>query len=84
MLARAENIQNGDGLPDQTGADRGDGERLWLFATPLMPTSRRASGPAQVFSQILLHLRRRIKQHRVQVRVKLRQQADAVALCPNP
>jgi len=84
VLARAENIQNGDGLPDQTGADRGDGERLWLFATPLMPACDRVTDPAQILCQILLHLRRRIKQHRVQVRVKLRQQADAVALCPNP
>ena len=28
MLARAENIQNADGLPEQTGADRGQGERF--------------------------------------------------------
>ena len=31
MLGRAENIQNADGLPEQTGAERVQGERLLAF-----------------------------------------------------
>ena len=84
MLARAENIQNGDGLPDQTGADRGDGERLRLFTMRLMPACDRVPSPAQILCQVLFHLRHRIEQHRVQVRIQLRQQSDAVALYLNP
>jgi len=43
-------------------------------------TGDRVPGPAQVFRQIHFHLGRRLERHRVQVRVKLRQEANAVAL----
>jgi thiol:disulfide interchange protein len=45
-----------------------------------MPARDRVTGPAQVVRQILLHLYRRPKRHRVQVRVQFRQEAEAVAL----
>lgn len=46
----------------------------------LMPTRYRVPGPAQISAKTLLHLHRRLQRHRIHVRVKLRQQVDAVAL----
>ena len=45
-----------------------------------MPAGDRVTSPAQIRRQILLHLGRGLIRHGGQVRVKFRQQAQAVAL----
>ena len=58
----------------------------WRYQQEIRCSSRlitagdRVTGPAQVVRQILLHLYRCPKRHRVQVRVQFRQQANAIAL----
>jgi len=45
-----------------------------------MSAGNRVPGPAQILRQIHFHLRCRVERHRVQVRIQLRQQADADAV----
>ena len=45
-----------------------------------MAARHRVAKPAQIFSQVYLHQRCGLEGHRVQVRIQLRQQTDAVSL----